>query len=254
MNDIITPQYDFPNADLVVGGPPCQPFSVRGKQSGSTDIRNGVPAFVSAVRKIMPRMWIFENVRGMLYKNRTYLEESMKKLKSLGYQIHLDIFNCASYGVPQNRERVVAVGHHGGYAPPAKLKAFVSAYESLMEAPATGEEPLYLTSSMDKYIAVYESASCCKTPRDLHMDKPARTLTCRNLSGCTSDMHRIKTGNGKRRMLYIREAARLQSFPDWFEFHGSRSGVMRQIGNAVPPLFALALGKSVRRCLDAEST
>jgi DNA (cytosine-5)-methyltransferase 1 len=94
---------------------------------------------------------------------------------------------------------------------------------------------------MDKYVAKYEKASLCKRPRDLHLDKPARTLTCRNLAGATGDMHRIKLPDGRRRRLLLREAARLQSFPDWFEFSGTETSCLNQVGNAVSPLFAFNL-------------
>ena len=250
INDSLTPKYDFPDADLVVGGPPCQPFSVRGNQLGRNDSRNGIPSFISAIKKIMPRVWLFENVRGMLYRNKTYFMSSMKKLESLGYRVNPVVVNCSQYGVPQNRERVVVVGHFGGYVPPEPFSESIATGEALTHMPPPTEEPTYLTSSMDAYIAAYEKASQCRRPRDLHMDRPARTLTCRNLAGHTSDMHRIKTPDGRRRTLYVQEAARLQSFPDWFEFCGSKSSVFRQIGNAVPPLFALMIGSSLRKHLE----
>lgn len=67
-NQVITADTDFPDADIAVGGPPCQPFSVWGGRQGRDDGRNGFPAFIKAVRTVRPRMWMFENVRG-LYKN-----------------------------------------------------------------------------------------------------------------------------------------------------------------------------------------
>ena len=103
---------------------------------------------------------------------------------------------------------------------------------------------------MDKYVENYEIASKCINPRDLHLHKPARTVTCRNLAGATGDMHRIRLADGQRRRLTPREGARLQSFPDWFEFTGKETSVFNQIGNAVPPMFSYALAQSVRRYLD----
>ena len=252
VRDILAPTHVFPDADIVVGGPPCQPFSVRGNQLGRKDSRNGMPTFVSAISEIMPRAWVFENVKGILYKNKPYFIASMKRLESLGYRVSISTVNCANYGVPQNRERVVVVGHRGNYIPPTPFADFVTAGEALVGMPSNLGEPIYLTHSMDKYIAAYEKASQCRKPRDLYMDRPARALTCRNLGGHTSDMHRIKTPDGKRRMLYTREAARLQSFPDWFEFQGPKSSVFNQIGNAVPPIFAYALGIQIRKYLDTE--
>lgn len=251
MNEVITTGYDFPDVDMVVGGPPCQPFSVRGKQLGIQDSRNGIPSFASAIKRIRPTMWIFENVKGMMYRNKEYFARSMKGLKRLGYVVDVKVINCADYGIPQNRERVIAVGHYGGFDYPKRLDKRVTVSDAFKNIPvARKEKPSYLTPNMDRYIAAYEKASKCRRPRDLDPKKPARTLTCRNLAGKSSDMHRIKTRNGKRRTLYKIEASRLQGFPDWFDFKGGRSSVFTQIGNAVPPLFALTMGMQAKKHLD----
>lgn len=104
---------------------------------------------------------------------------------------------------------------------------------------------------MDTYVAKYEKASKCITPRDLHLDRPARTVTCRNLAGATGDMHRVVLPDGRRRRLTVREGARLQSFPDWFEFEGKEESCYNQIGNAVPPLLAYAIAGSFRKYLNS---
>lgn len=246
----LTPGYKFPRADVVIGGPPCQPFSVGGHQHGIRDSRDGFPIFLSAVRQARPEIWLFENVRGLMYRNRWYLDEVVEELESLGYQAVFDVLNAADYGVPQNRERVICVGYKRPFAFPRKKSRRISVRQALeelaFEAPPDGK---YLTPSMDTYVAKYEIASKCINPRDLHLDRPARTLTCRNLAGATGDMQRLLLADGRRRRLTVREAARLQSFPDWYVFHGAEGSQYQQVGNAVAPLFAYALAESVEACL-----
>ena len=248
----LTPQSSLEKADVVVGGPPCQPFSVIGNQKGTLDTRDGFPSFISAVRRLKPKVWMFENVRGMLYRNRWYLDRVVDELEQLGYGIQMELFSAADFGVPQLRERLIVVGHKKEFSFPTPLKPRVTALDALGKYfEHEPEEGRYLTESMDRYVAKYERASKCITPRDLHPHRPARTLTCRNLSAATGDMMRVVVGSGRRRRLLVREAARLQSFPDWFSFQGNEESVFKQIGNAVPPLFARALAESVLHALTA---
>ncbi|MGI9060979.1 MAG: DNA cytosine methyltransferase [Ktedonobacteraceae bacterium] len=249
---LLTIDTEFPKVDIIIGGPPCQPFSVRGRQDGLNDTRNGFPTFIAAVEKAQPEIWMFENVRGLMYKNKFYFDQVLSQLVDLGYYITYRLLNTSHYGVPQTRERVVVIGtRRNHYQLPKRSKVVHTAGEAvsdLINQEVTN--PRFLTASMDQYVARYEAASHCITPRDLHLDRPARTMTCRNLAAPTSDMHRVKLADGRRRQLTVREAARLQSFPDWFEFVGSETSQFYQIGNAVPPLFAHALAQSFISYLD----
>lgn len=237
---------EYPPAQIVIGGPPCQPFSVGGKQLGLQDSRDGFPVFIEAIEKVDPDIWIFENVRGILYRNKHYFEEIITRLKELNYVVEYQLLNAVKFGVPQNRERLIVVGHRGNWKFPQEHSTRVTAGEALGElASSIPDNAKFLTPSMDKYIAKYEKASKCVNPRDLHLDRPSRTLTCRNLAGATGDMHRVRLPDGRRRNITVREAARLQSFPDSFEFYGTETSQYYQIGNAVPPLFAHAIACSV---------
>lgn len=246
----LTTDFQYPEAQIVIGGPPCQPFSVGGNQHGNQDTRDGFPVFIDAIKKIKPEVFLFENVRGLLYTNKWYLDSIIKELESLGYIIESNLLNAVNYGVPQNRERFFVVGHKSvfNFPSPEKIKVTVKeAIGDLSDLPHPASK--YLTSSQDKYIAKYEKASHCITPRDLHLEKPARTLTCRNLSSATGDMQRLKLPDGRRRRISVREAARLQSFPDSFEFSGTETSQFYQIGNAVPPLVAYEIACEIKNCL-----
>ncbi len=241
-------------ADVIIGGPPCQPFSQFGYQLGKRDRRNGFPIFLDAVDRIRPKLAIIENVRGVLYRNKDYLRSVVGELERFGYAVETRILNSVHYGVPQNRERIVIVASTVGWSWPEPLvTAPITAGVALGDmAYQERHDSLYLTPGMDTYIAEYERRSHCVTPRDLHLDRPSRTVTCRNLGAATSDMLRLRMPGGRRRRLTVREGARLQGFPDWFEFAGNEYEQYEQIGNAVAPLFGLALAGSAKAALAME--
>lgn len=247
----LTLDFEYPHAEIIIGGPPCQPFSVGGNQNGIHDSRNGFPFFVDAVSKVRPKVFMFENVRGLLYSNKWYLDLIIEQLESLGYKTNYQLLNAVNYGVPQNRERFFLIGHNYKFTFPeieSKKHTVNDAIHDLMNT--IPQESKFLTPSQDVYIANYEKASKCINPRDLYSHKPARTLTCRNLSAATGDMQRVKLSDGTRRRLLIREAARLQSFPDNFIFTGAETSQFYQIGNAVPPLLAYKIALAVKNCYN----
>lgn len=239
--------FDYPQADIIIGGPPCQPFSVRGNQRGMEDARDGFPIFIDAVRRIKPKVFLFENVRNLMFSHKWYLELILAELRKLGYIVEVRCLNAVNYGVPQNRERLIVVGHKSKFTFPHVEMKRVTVGDAIGDMMYTiPEGSHFLTPAQDEYIAKYEKASACINPRDLYEDRPARTLTCRNLCAATSDMQRVRLKDGRRRRIVQREAARLQSFPDWFEFCGNEVQQFTQIGNAVPPLLAYKLALSVK--------
>lgn len=254
INEKLTTDSKYPKADIVIGGPPCQPFSVGGKQLGLKDSRDGFPIFISAIRQLNPEIFLFENVRGLLYKNKWYIKEVIDELENLGYSINYALLNALNFEVPQNRERVIVIGAKSKVCLPKKVNRIVTAGQALGELPFQfDDDSKFFSESMDRYVANYEKASKCINPRDLYLDRPARTLTCRNLAGATGDMHRVKLKDGRRRRITIREAARLQSFPDWFEFSGTETQKYNQIGNAVAPNFAYHLALTLKNHLLRDS-
>ncbi len=240
-------------ADVIIGGPPCQPFSQIGYQRGNRDSRDGFPILLDAVRRIRPKIAIIENVRGLLFRNKDYLRLVANELENFGYNVDARLLKAVDFGVPQKRERVVIVASTVGWSwpnPVVRTPISVGIALGPLAAVSGNDESKFLTPNMDRYIAEYERKSHCKNPRDLYFDQPSRTVTCRNLGGATSDMLRIKLPDGRRRMLSVSEGARLQSFPDWYKFVGNEYEQFEQIGNAVPPLLAYAVAGQVKFYLE----
>ncbi|HET6400097.1 MAG TPA: DNA cytosine methyltransferase [Candidatus Kapabacteria bacterium] len=252
-NVLLSLDSQYPSTKILIGGPPCQPFSVGGHQFGLHDSRDGFPIFIAAVEKLQPEIFLFENVRGLLYSNRWYFDEIVSALEKLGYLVEHRLLNAIKYGVPQNRERLFVVGHRGKFRFPAhEAKAYTVSDAIGDSLHSFEDDSKFLTESMDQYIKKYEIASKCINPRDLYPNRPSRTLTCRNIAAPTGDMIRLRLPDGRRRRLSVREAARLQSFPDWFRFEGNETSQFYQIGNAVPPMLGRALAKSVVNYLDSQ--
>lgn len=238
---------DYPEADIIIGGPPCQPFSVAGNQLSMNDARDGFPIFIDAVRRLRPKVFMFENVRNLAYSHKWYLELIVRELRNLGYIVEFQCLNAVNYGVPQNRERIICVGHKSSFQFPNPKTKKVTAGEAIGDTMNLVIDPSkILTPKQDAYIASYEAKSHCINPRDIYPDRPVRTITCRNLAGATSDMQRVRLPDGRRRRVTCREAARLQSFPDWFQFSGVETRQFYQVGNAVPPLLAYQIAMAIK--------
>ena len=249
-NQLLEIGFHYPESDqidIIIGGPPCQPFSRFGNQKGIEDARDGFPIFIDAVKRLNPKVFLFENVANILGRHKWYLDLIVTELRKLGYVVEYKAINAVDYGVPQNRERLICVGHRASFQFPKKETKRVTVQEAIGDLMHTyDEKSKFLTPEQERYIATYEEKSHCVTPRDLHPDRPSRTITCRNLAGATSDMQRVKLPDGRRRRIEVREAARLQSFPDWFDFCGTETRQFYQIGNAVPPLLAYKIALAVK--------
>ena len=244
---------ELPKADVLIAGPPCQPWSRAGKQLGELDVREGFSVVDRAVEAVHPKAVVVENVPDISReRGRSRLRQFLTGLQKRGYRVRERILNSADFGVPQNRRRtfVLAIRSTEPVKLPEPWDRRFTVQDAISDTSHLAPEgSRFLSPEMDRYVARYERASGCRLPRDLHLDKPARTLTVRNLFGATGDMMRLRLPDGRRRMLTVTEAARLQSFPDWYHFHGSLQSRFSQIGNAVPPLLGLAVAQQVRRGL-----
>ena len=168
--DMLKVGYEYPDASrigIVIGGPPCQPFSRIGSQRGIEDARDGFPIFIDAIRRIQPKVFLFENVQNILGRHKWYLDLIVQELKNLGYIVEYRILNAVNFGVPQNRERLITVGYKSSFQFPKEDQTRVTVGEAIGDLMYTFDEnSKFLTPAQDKYIAAYEAKSCCTKPRD----------------------------------------------------------------------------------------
>jgi DNA (cytosine-5)-methyltransferase 1 len=318
------------SVDLIIGGPPCQSFSTLGRAKDGdgmvNDPRNYLfESYVKVLDKFKPKVFVFENVTGLLSARINGDLIVTKILKELGrnYKVVSNpssmVLNSADYGVPQIRKRVIIIGVRKDintspehiykgikkthYDPSenelSNLKRYVTVKDAIGELPkikpGEGEKSVFFNPKdhndflkdirpdkkyllldhisrthneldIQRYVAMsknkWDFSELLKNSPELshpkarvfnnsyvvqHWDKPSKTIIA----------HLYKDGNQfihpdykQGRTLTPREAARLQSFPDNFVFEGSKTQQFKQIGNAVPPLFAEAIAKSIKQILN----
>lgn len=251
----------IPNCDIILGGFPCQDFSIIWKQPGLNGSRGNLyKSFLKFVDAKKPKAFVAENVKGLLSaNNKKAIEQIISDFENIspGYIVKVQLYNFADYGVPQFRERVLIVGvrmdtgfeffHPQPTHGPKAKKPYFSTGEALkgVEKVKFNNEKLNImpkTESMLKLIP--EGGNFADIPKDhplyvkgmishvyrrIKLDEPAKTIIAAG-GGGTWGYHFPEP-----RPLTNRERARLQSFPDDFYFYGSITEVRRQIGNAVPP-------------------
>lgn len=321
------------SVDLLAGGPPCQPFSMGGKHKAHDDMRDMFPATVEIVRKLRPRAFIVENVKGLTRaafsnyfqyiqlqlefpevkrrKAETWFDHLMRlqaehtsgrlHAKGLAYNVLPTLVNAANFGVPQKRERVFIVGLRsdlgvdwsfpeethsqealirdqwitGAYWDrhqvakkdrpdmPANVAATV---RRLRQKPLSASERPWRTIR-DALVGLPDPKSKAARAYMDHrfqggakvypghtgspIDLPSKTLKAGDHGVPGGENMLVKT-NGEPRYLSIREAARVQTFPEGYVFHGSWTETMRQLGNAVPVVLGHVVARSVAEALIAK--
>lgn len=232
--------------DVLIGGFPCQDISVNGKGAGVQGARSSLyRAMVEAVSRLQPKVFVAENVKGLLMRHNA---ESLRKVATdfsgLGYDLSFNLHQASNYGVPQSRERVFIVGTRPGAAP-FKPPPHPQPYAT---APMTAGEALDDLKSVAENLDINHTWSRAnKSPdqgsRRLRPDRPAHTIRAE----CHGN---IQFHYELDRRISMREAARLQSFPDSFIFQSKLRETERQVGNAVPPILAWHVAVAVQACLS----
>lgn len=299
--------------DLIIGGPPCQAYSLVGRSRDSNgmkyDERNYLfRYYADFLKKYKPKYFVFENVTGLLTASNYF--EQMKTLfesKDVGYSISWQVLDATDYGVLQKRKRVIVIGKKGTnkFEFPElektdnkwKIKSDLFADLPILK-PGGGKKIMHYKTGLTSYLEKFEIRNGADfvtqhitrphNERDLsiykiaiqkwlnngerlnYSDLPENLKTHTNQEsfldrfkvvdpdGCSHTVvaHIAKDGHyyiypdlEQIRSLSVREAARIQSFPDDYYFEGSRSAVFRQIGNAVPPLMAKSIAGSIKKLL-----
>lgn len=277
---------DLPyGVDLVIGGPPCQGFSVAGKMDPLDPRSKHVLNFIDIVGRLNPKVFVMENVKSFGTSNKwSYFRDYIvNKSNSFGYTVTSFILNAADYNVPQNRERFFIVGtRQGEFIPPEPSDQRFRVRDFLRDLPRYGD--IGNNSFTDAKIVPAKSPILRKSPysgmlfngsgRPINLNSVAPTLPATMGGNRTPiidqneleyntfipwvvDYHKsLIAGHSPvdkvpscLRRITVEEAAAIQSFPIGIDWQGSVTSRYKQIGNAVPPNLAYALGVAVKSCL-----
>lgn len=245
---------DIPRVDGIIGGFPCQGFSVANTQRAVDDSRNALyRSFVKAVKITQPKFFLAENVKGILsLGGGKVFRHILKDFEKVGYLCNYALVNAADYGVPQSRQRVLILGIRIDLATkeivwppkPTHKSRHISVGEALADIPDP-DRPNKLKNHVYSQFKLKFNGYISN--RYVDPSEPSPTITARgDHKGGAMILHHP---SNKRRMT-CREVAIIQGFPMTFEFKGSMTSVYKQIGNAVPPPLAFASAKQILKNLD----
>ena len=285
--ETVREQFQIKGVDLVIGGPPCQGFSVAGKRIIDDERNTLYKSFVNFVRVFRPKAFVMENVPQILTIGGGIIRESiLEDFSQLGYNVSYSILTASDFGVPQNRRRAIFAGLNDGRSftfPEALASAKVTSSQALSDLPEYsipdgGAYPNDASSDFQKYAragskGIYNhnvTVHTRKTQEIIAMvpdggnykDLPLELQNTRKVHIAWTRMNSdkpsftIDCGHNHHfhykwnRVPTVRESARLQSFPDRFVFLGNKGSQLKQVGNAVPPLLAYSISKQLKPYLD----
>lgn len=289
--DHILPLLEGKKIDIIIGGPPCQGFSLSGPRNFNDPRNKLYLSYIRLVEEIQPKAFVIENVPGLISLFSGEVKDNIIKIFSqMGYEVKYKILCAADYGVPQNRKRVVFVGVKGNnsYEYPEVQSEQVTCEMALSDLPPLidelGEEVqsytmppqnAYQNIMRKKSHYVYNHVAALHSEKVQHIislvpdggnykNLPAEFRESRNFHVAWTRFNSqkpaptIDTGHRHHfhykynRVPTVRECARLQSFPDDFIFLGNKTQQFRQVGNAVPPIMAERIADQMLKLLESE--
>ena len=260
------------NVDFVIGGPPCQSFSVFGKRMGLEDPRgNLIFEYTRLIKELNPKGFLFENVAGLKTIHGGELYSSLLETLSINgkYAVTAHEYELADFGIPQFRRRVFFIGSRYGlqipqmeptHTNPNSLFNAHNSFRTVGEVLSNMPEPItnwkenppinghvgrkHSQRIIDRYESLIHGERDHHTRiNKLHPEKPSYTIIVgSDKGGGKGHVHPFQS-----REVTPRESARIQTFPDWWEFFGTGRHIIRQVGNAVPPLFGAILSTHIKK-------
>ena len=279
----ICTNYKIDQVDLIIGGPPCQGFSIAGKRIIEDERNKLYQSFVNFVEHVRPKAFIMENVPNIVSIGEGVIRNKIiSDFENLGYTVDYKILLASEFGVPQNRRRAIFVGLKGQTKfvfPKSTIEQLVTSFEAISDLPEHSiidgsnyynkpeskyQEQCRVNSSgiynheitnhdiktIDIISKVPDGGNYKNLPIELQKTRNVHIAWTRLNSSKPS--FTIDTGHRHHfhykynRIPTVRESARIQSFPDCFIFYGSKTSQYKQVGNAVPPLLAKQLAIAIK--------
>lgn len=263
---------ELPKADIVVGGFPCQDFSLSGKRLGF-DSERGLLflEMKNVINKLKPMAFVAENVDGIRRLKKgddsSALEKIIEEFRSIGYRVVYKALNAKYYGVPQNRVRVIIIGFRNDINNIIKYPLekysdeknnFITSKQAIDDLwDRVDDKEVYNHTSKDYSKAKFYPGRTMQGNVQINPNKPSPTIRAEH-HGNIEGHYRSTNDKDPNDMAYwrrlsVRECARLQSFPDDFIFPCSATHAYRQIGNAVPPVMAWHIARALYLGLTNDS-